>query len=423
MLLKRFACPVCGATGPLPTRSPFLECEACHTISDFDWGIARDLAEWPAHQELSQRLFGERRHAFETDGKAGDVVAWTQAYAEVLAQLVAAFPTIYPARISEPGYCRHFIAFQAAHEARLVLNPELVANQRRINHASMAIEYKHQRAVLESLWRAMELSLAHFDAQDRLARDTAPGLPPDFAAGYMRQIGISMTVQEWLPRLEQADRLELVRRLGVAHQYVDPAGELHCNTCGAELSPLGDGEIRTRCPYCNADLHAQHAGPRADAQRAGDFEFISSELAQSLAEHNHPLEAIEVLDGTTGHPPQRTYRLVMLRAWYADRVDPFFEVTDDPESENIANALAWAAHEASQRGVELRRVPYREHPACWKLPRDAAELQHRLLEMLPSAAQAQIMRSVHGDGFTYECVVDGVHVRLAIDPKGKRPLL
>ncbi len=268
-----------GATGRLPTRSPFLQCARRVTpISDFDWGVARGLAEWPAHQARSQHLFEQRRHAFEAAGKAGDAAAWAAGYAEVLECLVAEFASVYPARVSEPAFRSHFIAFQAAHQARLVLDPELVANQRRINAASMAVEYRRERAVLASLWRAIEICLAHFDAQDRLARDTPPGLPPDFVDGYMRRVGISMTVQEWLPLLEQADRLELVRRLGVADQYVDPGRELRCRTCGAQLPPLADGEVRTHCPYCGADLHAQHAGPRADAVRASDDDFIAGEL-------------------------------------------------------------------------------------------------------------------------------------------------
>lgn len=265
------------------------------------------------------------------------------------------------------------------------------------------------------LMPVFDIAVKHFEAQDRsVARRGCPP-PPDFIRGWMRRVGISMTVQEWLPRIPLAEQLTLVARMGVANEYVAPGsadsvrcggcgaatpatassctsckraldlarGAFDCGSCGVRVH-LAKGSEEAVCPFCSAQMRESRAGLEEREDQRGAFRFIDRELrlACEMTGGATPIR-FHVLDGqvTRRNLP---WRRVMLRACFANARDQdFFENTDYPDAASHGETDAWLAAQQQVKRIPHRILRTREHPRS-PIPPDAAELEARRAEIDPA---------------------------------------
>jgi len=458
-LLKRFVCCACGATGPMPHDTPFVTCRSCGVIGDFDLGIARRHPDWPRHEALQHALYAQRKDALARAVSAADHEAYVSLQSEITGALMKECPAVYPGRLQrDPSYRAHWIRFQATHSANLVLDPTLLACGRTTAEIGARV-LRQQPWTTATLWPMFEAAVRHFEAQDRLCRERPPGPPPDFAPGYMRRLGVSMTVQEWLPRLEPADQLELVARMGIAHEYVTPAerSRSHCGGCGAVLAAASTlapsstepercpgctkaierargafdcvscgvvvhlvvgSEVAT-CPFCSSEMRESRMGLEARERSRRLFGFIDSELAALGERFSRDAVRIEVLDGTVTRR-DLPWRMSTLRAVFRDGPDAdFFENTDHPDAPSHDDVLAWVEVQLQVRALPHRTRRYREDPRCLTRPSGVAELERRLLDAGADAVATVRVVKRGPNGWACEAEVGDEVVRLFTDDEGE----
>jgi DNA-directed RNA polymerase subunit RPC12/RpoP len=262
-LLRRLVCGNCGATAPLSDR-PYQQCASCSTVSDYDFGVARQHHDWPAHEARLAELFVAHKDAFEAAVASGDQKRYALAYAEVLRTLIAEFPALYPTRCSDESYRERLVQFHAAWQATSL--------DREIVEGNMLFGYLRGKVVPtrpKTLWSLIDHALKIFDVQQRLVDAIPPGPPEDFAPKYVRRFTISNTVAEWLPQLAPKAQRELVTRMGVSNEYLDSTQNVvTCPSCGGSV-PVDEGFLEIACRYCGAKIQEARAEFRAvEAERA-----------------------------------------------------------------------------------------------------------------------------------------------------------
>lgn len=450
-LLKRFVCCACGATGPMPLDIPFVTCGSCGVIGDFDLGIARRNPDWPRHEALQHALYAQRSDAMARAVSTRDHEAYTALQIEIFDELMKQCPAVYPRRLArDPAYRAHWLRFQGTHNANLVLDPGLLEHGR--TTAEIGARVLQEPWTTATLWPMFEAAIRHFEAQDRLCRERPPGPPPDFAPGYMRRLGVSMTVQEWLPRLELGDQLELVERMGIAHEYVVPGDRStsHCGGCGSVLPPatsqpetcahcskaidrrrgafdcascgvvvhLVVGAERATCPYCSSEMRESRMGLEVRERHRRMFGLIDSEIA-FLGDRVSRAARIEVLDGTVTRR-DLPWRMLTLRVCFGEGSDAdFFENTDYSDATSHDDTLAWVEVHTQARGLARRSRRYREAPRCLERPADAAELERRYLGVSPDAAASVKVVKRGPSGWACEVELGDEVVRLFADDEGE----
>ncbi|HUS64286.1 MAG TPA: hypothetical protein VMZ28_07070 [Kofleriaceae bacterium] len=403
-LLKRFLCAGCGATGPMPSGSPFIQCASCGAIGDFDLGAARANPDWPRHEALSYELHGRHKDALEAARDAGDRERWIALYRVVTEALVDAFPAIYPPRVREPEYREQLVAFQAAQNANLAMDPEILEGQRGLEETSRELAGGAWRT--ERLWPLFEAAVRHFELQQRLIAARGPALPDDFVPDYLRRVGVSMLVQEWLPQLEPLDQRELVTRMGIAREYLTAAGA--CRSCGAAVELPLDVE-RAPCPFCGGEVRVSREGLGARQQAWRSFEYLDDCLVKIAAHAAGPVRGLELLDGTVVRR-ELPWRALVLRARFEDGARHWmFENIDRPDAESLAETLAWVEVQEGTLGPAERRTLV-EHPRALELPAGVDDLDRRLAEAAPGRPRADVHAISYGEtGYTWE-VDDGDRV-------------
>jgi DNA-directed RNA polymerase subunit RPC12/RpoP len=444
-LLKRFVCAGCGATGPMPSLTPFIQCRSCGVIGDFDLGTARRNPDWAKHEALLHHLYAQARRDQLDAIYAKDRPRCVAIHARVLGELMAQCPSVYPKRVTlDATYRDHWIAYQANQNTNLELEPEVVEGGRHI--AELCGRLMNVPWTMDVLAPLFDVCVKHFELQDALLLSRPPGFPPNFVRHFLRRLGCSMTAQEWLPRISLADQHAMVAYLGLASEYVSPgaAGDPHCGGCGALLLKdssscitckraidrtrgtfdcascgvvvlLIAGAPRAACPYCSAEMRETQKGIEQRLQDHATLARVGMQLGQACRHvgREKPIR-IDVLDG----PIRRRdlpWRMVSLRAWFSETLQvEFFENADAPDATSHTDTIGWVEAQKQVHGTPYRVRRYREHPRCLTPPVDAAELERRRVEIDPPRA-APLHAAIHGlHGFACEVAGRDEVVRLAL---------
>jgi hypothetical protein len=429
-LLRRFVCAQCGATGPVDSPAPYQRCDSCQAVGDFDWGAARRHADWPAHEALLHDLLAKHHHALDQARVDANRRGWIAIYTGFLEQLIARFPALYPPRAGETDYRARFVAFHTTFLMAMAIEPPLLDGELELDGLRQRVRYQNELAHPETLWPLVDASLRYFAIQEQLGYAVPP--PEDFAPRYVFRSAVSAFVADWLPRLAPKVQRQLVDRLGVSAEYLEPrrkTREVACRTCGGAI-PVADDTVTTTCPYCGADLHAAEAGKTARAEGLAMLAEAERCLKAALRDGNSahaPVQVIEILDGMVERAG-KPYRMVTLRAaggpspTGSPRRDAFFVMHDDPASPSFAEIYGWLDHVARERQLPHRTLAYREHPSCNAPAKTAGELAQRLAQAAPNRDKRDVVLTIYGRGVAAELDDgDGV-VRIALAAEGGAPM-
>jgi len=413
-LLRRFVCGRCGATAPLSDR-PYQECASCQAVGDYDYGVARRHLDWPRHEARLAQLRNRFDNQLASAAQTRDRDGYAAAYTALLRQLIHQVPALFPSRAVDGQYRDRLAAFHGMWQAMTAIEPSLV----RADHAFRArreeVVSRRGRVQPETLWPLIDHAAKHAAEIQRIVGIMCEP-PDDFVPDYIKRFVLSVTVAEWLPQLRLEAQRELVNRLELSHEYVEPAANtVRCSTCGGTVEGVAPGFGTTTCPYCTAHIHETRGDFREielERYEINGYDLAFGGVALFVEQ---PVRAIQVLDGPVTRKG-KAYRMITLRAVFADRSANFWRMYDVPDSKKLAAVIAWLGPFAKRRDLPVDRFGYREHPACSELPRSPEDLSKRLAE----SGGVTPYTVTDGAGSVVEVFVDGATVRLVFDGNGKR---
>lgn len=241
--VKSVRCPHCGAPKLTPYRSPYIYCDHCANLIDYDYQVSlRQAAEQPEEHAQYQRLAARCQPEIDKARVRGDRKRYARFTREKYQGHMELFPEAYPPRVRDPEYRAGLVAFYVDSFVEYAFDDELWRLQERCDKRERAIAWCDDgcpdstgfRRTYEAYRDMIRACAAKYQRIGLLDRHPDPMTE----ARYVR-FEMSKYLSAWLNHVHQADLQWMLQDAGVATEYrtVEPL-ELqrrHCGRCGAEL--------------------------------------------------------------------------------------------------------------------------------------------------------------------------------------------
>ncbi len=238
--IKLSRCHLCNATKTRPSPTAYVFCDFCGALIDFDFQTAisdpRSKLPGPEYERLRAALAPQ----LEKAQQRGDKDAYLELQRKLFAAYVEACPAACSPRINDPAYREKYLEHSARSATEGVFDPEMKAASDRQAAAMKALQWIPGGAMgvtcrPDTFWALYETVLEMAEVGKRMGERTGlSALQPDGDTPVGARIGLSLFVQGWLPYLKKPEIDELMRRTGLATEYVEPT---------AARSPHAHGRI------------------------------------------------------------------------------------------------------------------------------------------------------------------------------------
>jgi DNA-directed RNA polymerase subunit RPC12/RpoP len=297
--VKQVDCTICGTTKQLASATPYLYCDHCGALVDYDFWQANadtgaDIANTVYH-ELVAQIQGELNIARARDDK--------ERYCDLLTSIFRRWIRHCPQAVSpraqcDPDFADQVAAYCAESASCREFEPSLAALDRQMNALIATLDRwpsdDGSWRAGEGIWRVaglfkeqMERTYALLENRGVLAMD-----PDQAPPGVPLRMEYATFCQSWIPHLapEDADRMLAYFELDGRYARVRVTGlkSRNCGGCGAEIATLPDAKAvicqacgrkldigggatpcrtcgaslslpvaasRVRCPYCRSAAH------------------------------------------------------------------------------------------------------------------------------------------------------------------------
>lgn len=261
--VRSVTCRSCGARKirPAPAIDPsaHVHCDYCGELTDIDWRILVEQSGAPRATAVWRELLARHASSLEAARSDGDEAGLRAIFRGMHDAMTIECPAKYSPRIADEAYRREIVAI----EAEMTVVSELDPETQRLGAICQAANEALQASLTPGVLRVPGAPFwAMFDALTPMQRHVtglldARGLlashPDRLTPELHRRIATSVTVQSFLPFLDDADAERLLAETGLAADYVpvpDVALEAHaCGGCGATLE-VAPGARRVVCDYC-----------------------------------------------------------------------------------------------------------------------------------------------------------------------------
>jgi DNA-directed RNA polymerase subunit RPC12/RpoP len=255
---KRSKCGHCGGIKEQPSKTPWVYCDFCGELCDYDYDRAREGgAAEPSLEDAQRRRRLEGAHA------RGDRKLFRKLQRQELAQLVEEAPQLMPPRIGDPGYRDAWIDYMV--ELTTVVAFDELANQLDVAYHAVAesvptvLVKQRKRVMPEHFPALLETFVARTDrlAQLCAATDLFDKHPDRPTPAIWRHIEHAVFAQRWLPFVDEASASALLARLQLVADF-DAIGshkraQLPCHRCGSLLEIVQRAR-RVTCEHCGHRL-------------------------------------------------------------------------------------------------------------------------------------------------------------------------
>jgi DNA-directed RNA polymerase subunit RPC12/RpoP len=399
--VKPYTCPQCGGTNQAAPRGPYVECESCSAVIDFDGATARRSPDWYASVIFELQALARAEQQLRRTIEAADRVAWRACYGHVLKARIEKFPSMFPSAVKDAAYRERFVAWLLATYECLYWEAET----QRFSTAMAMIDVPIEKGIANSaaFWRRTEVAEKLYAAQARMARVLGNTPPEKFPADFVRRMNVSLYVQEWLHELADKDAQQLLERMGLHHDYAlaaTTAGEYACTRCGAEVQLPADATLII-CPYCRSALRSTSAPPTIGPRQWAALGEWDAGLGDTLKHVRGQHPTLAIADGTACNGQ----RHVLLQVETADRVTTAADRELEPDWPFGEFLHAWTRLEAEKRKLPLERRWLREHRDAKRVPADARALDARLAELGAPNGRARAMVTGWGTGCACDVVI------------------
>jgi DNA-directed RNA polymerase subunit RPC12/RpoP len=254
---RRSICAHCGGVKELASTTPYVYCDFCGELCDYDFDRARAVAP-PAPLANAAALTRQLEAAHAGGDRARYRALQLGQYAHLAGQ-----PGVASPRIADPAYREAWIAYMADAITAFVFDAEatrLDADYQLRCTEVVYVEIKQQpRIVPPSFPPVIDAFEARHDRIAALYREQ--GLlerhPDRLTPALWRHLERATFVQSWLPLLDDDTAAAVLARLGLAASFdAAPRGKrarVPCHRCGVALELLA-GARRVTCEHCGHRL-------------------------------------------------------------------------------------------------------------------------------------------------------------------------
>ena len=263
--IKLSRCHLCNATKTRPSPTAYVFCDFCGALIDFDFqtaiGDSRSKLPGPEYERLRAALAPQ----LEKAQQRGDKDAYLELQRKLFAAYVEACPAACSPRINDPAYREKYIEHSARATTEGAFDPQMKAASDRQAAVMKALQWIPGGSMgvtcrPDTFWALYDTVLETAEVAKRMEERTGlAALQPDGDTPVNARIGLSMFVQGWLPYLKTPEIDELMRRTGLASDYVEPTAAkdevVPCGVCKAEVHRF-EGAKQCVCDGCGHLLFA-----------------------------------------------------------------------------------------------------------------------------------------------------------------------
>lgn len=254
-------CPSCGAVKSRPSATAFVYCDFCGSLADYDFKKACEQPKampGPVYEKLVAKLKPQCEKALQ----ANDRDTYLKIQLKLFESWVDACPSSVPVRVSDAEFRKKYIAHLAECATVCAFDAGSVKISEQMSQAMAKLQWTQSEGrtlcTMKSFVPLLQVVLQSLDYtySDQLQQHYAPH-PDNTHPSVLKRISHSLFVQGWLPYLDANTAQILLRKTGLAQEYLTvdshPSTKLSCGFCKSSL-PVFPGAKQCVCEQCGHKL-------------------------------------------------------------------------------------------------------------------------------------------------------------------------
>ena len=258
--VKKTSCHQCGGAKTTPTKTAYVYCDFCGSLTDYDFQKAcenpQSAMPGPAYQQLVQQTNADAQLARQTKDR--------DKFYAIQERLFNSWVDLCPNAVSprakkDPEYRAQLVKYMATTATINEFDTQYQEYAAKVNEQVRAIKWEgmfpRTTASGETFWPMYETVIAQIDHSFGLLKEQGVvDMHPDQAPfSLQRRMALSMFCQGWLPTLQEADSERMIQEAGLKGEYskLEPSESdlRHCGGCGGELNAMKGGK-KMVCEEC-----------------------------------------------------------------------------------------------------------------------------------------------------------------------------
>lgn len=276
-MVKQVDCARCGAPKQLPSKTAYVYCDHCGSLTDYDFRIANFDTNAALTNQVFAYLVGPVQPTLDICTATGDKERYRNVITPVFAEWVTQCPQANsPQATSDPDFQQRQVNYlvecmvarefdKSAHQ----VGTQLVAATRALKRIPQP---DGSFFVSDGIWQVAALFKQQMEMGYRLLADQGVlELDPEQApVSVWLRMEYTVFCQNWLPKVPPADRDRFLEFFGLKGEYtkmkITTAETKKCGGCGDELKTV-PGAQAVVCESCGKKLDI--AGGEVPCQNCG----------------------------------------------------------------------------------------------------------------------------------------------------------
>jgi DNA-directed RNA polymerase subunit RPC12/RpoP len=259
MKIKKFTCYCCGAPKVEQYKNPYIMCDFCGSLMDFDYSKSLDLWKHDAAVQYgtkSKRYLANSKKFLEQRDRKN----YFKEQYELWDNYYTSFPLYLPPTVSGEKDYPDFINALAEMATVHAFNPPPADKLDAYTKAYTAIKYEKKdgkKVVIYSTLMEMMDAMKEYTAeyyQEIYSNPIYEAYQEMMPEPVNMKIQLSQMVQQWMPQLDTKDAARFLKELGLSQEFLEigiiAKTSVECTKCKKAFE-APQGAIRCSCPHCN----------------------------------------------------------------------------------------------------------------------------------------------------------------------------
>ena len=275
--VKQVDCYNCGAPKQLPSKTAFIYCDNCGSLTDYDFRLANFDSNAALTNQVFAYLSGPSQPAIDIAVATGDKERYRQLMTPIYAEWLRQCPQANSPRCVAD---QEFFQRQVTYQVEAFLTREFDKSTHQVGLQLAAATQALRRIPLpngdyyvsDGIWQVAALYKQQIDMSYQVLQDNGVmALDPEEAPlSVWLRMEYSLFCQNWLPKVPPADSERFLAFFGLNSEYaqakITNADTKKCGCCGDELTTV-PGAQQVICQSCGRKLDI--AGGEVPCQNCG----------------------------------------------------------------------------------------------------------------------------------------------------------